>query len=756
MLKIIPSTKKNLYAISTLIILSLLPSITYLNTLNNYFVFDDLPLIQGNKTLPSLKSISNIISIITQKRGYRPIRALSYAIDYHFSVLNPLGYHLSNIAYHIINTILVYLITLFLLGERVTSLFAALLFAVHPVHTDSVTYIAGRRDILFTLFYLIGLYTFLKYRKTHRSTFMLLSMAAYLLSIGSKEMGVTLPVIFLIYDLINNLPQDTKELRSNSATQIVNPVREVGRDFKSLTNFLLFSPLFKCWGFLSNVVKALKKIWIQHKYFYSTFFIGALTFTYYKAFINSPSHQKAYYGDSLLVTFFTTVNIIIHYIKLLLFPVNLVADYSYDAFPLASSSFEWSALSSIILLLLILLVLLRVFTKKRWIAFGGIWFFITLLPVCHIIPHHELLAEHYLYLPSYGFCLIAALFFTTLLEDKRHSPLIFFTSIVIILLFSLRIIDRNRDWKDGTALWSKTVRSVPRCARAQNNLGAEYLKDEKYKEAIAHLKAALDIKSGYVEAYNNLGLAYKEQGWYDHALRSFTSAMKFKKRYFEALNNMALTYERKGEYDIAIKFYNHVLKKKPRYVQAHNNLGIVYQQKGQLELAKEHFSKALQLDPHYLEAHNNLGIWYKNKGLYDKAVEEFKQVLILKPDYAEVHCNLGAVYNSKGWYNYAISEFKEALRLKPLFVDAMNNLGNAYRGRGWYDKAIEAFKKTLEINPHLAIPHFNLATVYLFQKNDNKKALYHFERALEIEPHFPHAEAIRKKIEELKKEVPLA
>ncbi|MCK5514015.1 MAG: tetratricopeptide repeat protein, partial [Deltaproteobacteria bacterium] len=505
-----------------------------------------------------------------------------------------------------------------------------------------------------------------------------------------------------------------------------------------------------------NVTKALKKIWVQSKYFYSIFFMGALAFIYYKVFINSPSQQKEYYGDSVLVTLLTVGKIIVHYIKLLLFPVNLIADYSYDAFPLSSSFFEWSTLFSFILLFLILLIILKMFSNNRWIAFGGIWFFITLLPVCHIIPHHELLAEHYLYLPSYGFCLIAALLFTSSLENNRHSALIYFSLFCIIVLFSLRIIDRNRDWKDGMTLWSKTVKSVPRCARAQNNLGAEYIKygHEHHKEAMPHLKAALQIKPEYAEAYNNLGLVYKGQGSYDQATKLFAKAIKSKKRYFEAINNIATMYERKGDYDTAIKIFKNLLKRKPDYAEAHSNLGIVYQKRGQLEQAKEHFRKALQIEPHHVEAHNNLGVWYKNKGLYDEAIEEFKQVLILKPDFAEVHCNLGAVYNNKGWYDRAIDELKEALRLKPHTAEAMNNMGNAYKGKGWYDKAIEAYKETLSINPHMAIPHLNLAFTYLYQKKDNKKALYHFERALEINPHFPQANSIIKEIEKLKREEP--
>ena len=714
--RIIKTPKKTFHVILPFLILSILPWITYFNTLNNEFVFDDLILIQSNETLPSLKNIYNIITVTTQEHSYRPVRALSYAIDYHFSGFNPFSYHISNIVYHIINCFMVYLITLSLLSNRATAFFAAILFAVHPVHTDSVTYIAGRRDILFTLFYLIGFYTFIKYRKTQRHYFFLFSITAYLLSMGSKEMGVTLPAIFLIYDLINNLPHDTKKLRSQ------------------------------------DITKVLKKIWMQSKYFYSIFFMGALAFIYYKIFINSPSQQKEYYGDSVLVTFLTVGKIIVHYIKLLLFPVNLIADYSYDAFPLASSFFEWSTLFSFILLFLILCIILKMLSKNRWIAFGGIWFFITLLPVCHIIPHHELLAEHYLYLPSYGFCLIAALLFTSQLENNRHSAFIYFSLFCIIVLFSLRIIDRNRDWKDGMTLWNKTVKSVPRCARAQNNLGAEHIKsgDGDYKEAMPHLEAALQIKPDYAEAYNNLGLVYKGQGSYDQATKSFSEAIKYKKRYFEAINNIATMYERKGNYDTAIKIFKNVLKRKPDYAEAHSNLGIVYQKRGQLEQAKEHFRKALQIEPHHVEAHNNLGVWYKNKGLYDEAIEEFKQVLVLKPGFAEVHCNLGAVYNNKGWYDLALEELKEALRLKPHIAEAMNNMGNAYKGKGWYDKAIEAYKETLDINPHMAIPHLNLAFTYLNQKKDNKKALYHFERALEINPNFPQAKSIRKEIEELK------
>ena len=711
--------KKTFSLVLPFVTVALLPWIIYYNTLGNNFVFDDLPLIRGNKTISSLNGFGDIIEVFTKKSGYRPIRTLSYALDYRFSGSSPLSYHISNIAYHTITALLVYLVTLALLSDRTTALFAALIFAVHPVHTDSVTYLAGRRDILCVLFYLTGFYLFLSCRKTGRVLLAPLSLVAYLLSIGSKEMGITLPLVFLAYDMVNNLPPEGKR-----------------------SGFTL----------LKDGAGALKRIVRQYKYFYSFCAAGMLTFACYKVFLSSPSHQKGYYGDSLAITFLTVAKIIVHYMKLLIFPVKLVADYSYDAFPLASSLLERSVLFSLILLAVTFFVIVKLLIRNRWLAFGGIWFFATLLPVCHIIPHHELLAEHYLYLPSYGFCLIVAPAFTALLNNKRYYFLFLSSFLIILLLFSLRTIDRNRDWKDGMTLWSKTVQTVPRCARAQNNLGVEYLQNNKYQEALDHLVAASRIKPDYAEAYNNMGLAHKGLGSYDRAISLFARAIYLKKGYFDAHYNLANTLESKGDYDRPIWLYKQLLKKRPRSAQIHNNLGIVYQKQSRFELAEEHFSKALHVDPANREARNNLGVCYNSNGRYEEAIAAFKKILSTDPDNAEVQSNLGIALSNRGMHDEAVEAFKKALRIKPNFLEAMNNLGKAYNLLGEYDLAIEAFTKTLEMNPRLAIPHFNLALVYLYKKKDTKKALHHFEKGLEIEPHFPQAESIKKTIEELKQE----
>jgi len=709
--------RKKLYTAVVLFLLLLLPGSIYWNTLHNDFVFDDMPLIWGSKTLPKLDSVYEIANLFIQKHGYRPIRTLSYAIDYRFSGTGPVSYHVSNIIYHALTALLAYLVTLALIPQKTTALVAAFIFAVHPVHTDSVSYLSGRRDILFTLFYLAGFLCFIKYRKQNRLIYLLPALFFYLLSIGSKEMGVTLPIVFLMYDVFNQLPQT-----GTSSTGLC--MKQAGTALK-------------------NTVR-------RHKYFYGIFFLCALCFSVYKIFIYPSSHQEGYYGGSMAVTFLTVGRILVQYIKLLFLPVRLVADYSYDAFPLSFSFFEWRTFSSFAALLIVFLLLVKKLPRNRWITFGGAWFFVTLLPVCHIIPHHELLAEHYLYLPSYGFCLIAALLLTPLLTDKRYAAVTFACLVLVISFFSLRTIDRNRDWKDGMTLWGATVKTVPRCARAQNNLGFYYLNRKQYPEAMTHLTAATGIKPGYAEPYNNLGLVFSALGDQSRAIASFIKAFKLNHQYYDPLYNLANALERQGSYNSAIWFYELVIRKKPRSPEIHNNLGVVLQKQGKLEPAREQFGKALRIDPDNVEARNNLGVWYQSQGRYTEAIAEFSQALRVQPDSAEVRCNLGTVYNSTKQFNSAIDQFRKALQIKPDSAEALNNLGKAYKDKGEYDNAIAAFSKTIELHPNLAIPHLNIAIIYLYQKQDRQKALYHFERALELEPNFPQAASVRKKIEEIK------
>ena len=201
-------------------------------------------------------------------------------------------------------------------------------------------------------------------------------------------MGVTLPALFLCYDAVAHFPAP----ETGSA------------------------------GYGRRLLHSLKQSVRQSASLYVPLFCGALAFSYYKIAIASPSYQKSYYGDSAFLTFLTAAKILIRYIQLLFYPVNLIADYSFNAFPLAASVFEPSTLLSLLLLAGIFCALGRLLSAgHKQLAFGGIWFFLTLLPVLHVFPHHELLAEHYLYLPSVGFCLLAAALCDGFMREGKYQ-----------------------------------------------------------------------------------------------------------------------------------------------------------------------------------------------------------------------------------------------------------------------------------------------------------------------------------------------
>ena len=608
------------------------------------------------------------------------MRSITYAVDYQFSGLNPFGYHISNIILHILTSLLIYLTISALSGNSRIAFFAALLFAVHPVHTDSVAYISGRRDILSTLFYILGFYLFLESRKKKKSKFLILSLAAYLLAIASKEMAVTLPAIFFAYDFISSLP-----------------------DEGSLANRL------------SN---ALKKIISSYKIFYLTFLVPAILFTCYKVLLKSPSNKEGFYGGDLYIQFLTVSKILFYYIKLLFFPINLIADYSFNSFPLSQSLLEPETIFSLMALCAIALLTLRLLFKNKLMAFSLIWFFVTLLPVCHIFPHHELLAEHYLYLPSFGFVLLIALSLELLLTSARWRYYIYISFTLAIILFSTRTFYRNYDWKNSYTIWKKTVKTVPNCVRAVNNLGVEYFKRKDLKQAKNLHQKALKIQPAYEKAYYNLGNVYRTEQNFNRAIEMYKKAAQLNPKNFRAYNNLGNAYAMQKRYDEAKKEYKSVLKLKPRYAEAHNNLGNVYRSLGKTDLAIAHYRGAIKIKARYFDAYFNLSNVYAERKQYEKSIETLKQ----------------------------------ALGKNPFFPSTYNHLGKIYIKTEQYGKAIEMYEYAIKLKPNDPEPYLNLGNLYLKKLNDKQNALLYFKKWLEKAPRHPASDKVRQIIHKLEKE----
>lgn len=702
----------------TFILLAVIALLIYANSIENEFVFDDIPLIAKNQQIKKIENIPRLLGLTGQRPYYRPLRMVSYVLDYHFFKLTPAGYHLSNIFLHVLTGWLVFLLALHLSRNYGTALTVSLLFIVHPIHTENVAYISGRRDILATLFYLLGFYLFLKYRKTENRFLLPCIIFSYLLAVLSKEMAVTLPAVLLAYDLIEHFP---------------------GRDNRNILPALYHK-------FLISIKNVLQK----YTFFYLSFFVVAALFVYYKVVIAPPTHGYEYYGGHLWTNFFTVARILVYYLKLLFFPIVLNADYSFNAFSVTDSFKDISAWASICLLCLILWAGISAFGRNRMLTFSILWFFITLLPVCHIIPHHELLAEHYLYLPSFGICFIAGTFIHNFLKNKSSLGYYTFLGIVLVLL-SLRTIDRNSDWKNAMTLWKKTVTTAPACARAWNNLGVEYYQAREIENAEKAYLKALKIKPAYPDPYHNLGNIMAKRNFFDEARNYYLKAHRYSrgKAKKKILNSWGILYKKTGNPKSAKLLFARALSFDPFFQEALNNLAAVLHDQGRYLKAWGILTKALQIDPNSPEVHNNLGNVYKKTEHMSKAIEEFRKAVLLKPDFMEAHNNLGNALKAEGRYDEAIEEFNICIGLKPDSAPVYTNLGNAFRKAGQNEKAVIAFNKALELNPRLALPYLNLAIIYLSQDRDIDKALFYLKKTVELDPSIPQAEAIKKKIASL-------
>jgi protein O-mannosyl-transferase len=579
-------------------------SLLYINSIHNDFVFDDISLIVKNKSIRSVANIPDILGITSGRIHYRPLRVISYVVDYQLTGMRPEGYHLFNILYHVLASCMVFLIAQALTKNRTVAWAAALLFIAHPIQTESVTYIAGRRDILSGLFFFVGFYFFLKQRTSPSKKYLILIVLSYLLSLLSKEMGVTLPALMFVYDILMD-PEDSQGSRNWPG------------------------------AWISKVKGVLKKHWA----FYLTFLLMVAFFTVYHVFLRKASRQQEFYGGTMASNFSTVLNIWIFYIKMLFLPVSLNASHT---FTLSRSFFEWRTISSIFLLLALFSLLIGLTIKRREIwAFGGFWFFITLLPVSHIFPHHELAAEHYLYIPSFGFALVLALCFAALLRNSRWKPLVVSCFAAVLVFYGYQTVRRNLDWKDELTLWSDSVRKSPDSYRATLSLGVSFMARRDYDKAIEQFKNSIRIRNNNPLAYNNLGVISLERNDPAQAAVEFNRAIVCNPRYPEAYNNLAKALAALGRTNEAIGQVRTAVSLSPRTAAYHFNLARLYDMEQRFQEAVPEYREAVRLEPELFEAHYYLGMAYTRLQNPEEAVRAFEHAARLEPGSGQIYFMLG-------------------------------------------------------------------------------------------------------------------
>lgn len=790
----IQNKKKTCVAVLLIVIIGI---VAYSNSFDCSFHFDDNQTIVENTGIRDLQA-----SLRKAFSGTRGFADLTFALNYHFGKLNVWGYHFVNIIIHIINALLVYFILILtfktpaLKDKPITeyrafvAAFAAIIFVVHPIQTQAVTYIVQRYASLAALFYLAAIFLYIKARllinggadKQEDKRFSLPHIAFYAGALVSafcamhvKEITITLPAVILLYEFFFFRPS----------------FMTIKRRFFYLLPFLL-------------------TVFIIPMTLYS----GGVSFDDVGNFIERSTAETHLISRADYL--FTQFNVIVTYIRLLLLPVNQTPAYSYS---ISSSLFDGHTFFSFLFLAALFSFGMWLFKRSRLASFGIFWFFVTLSVESSIIPIKDVIFEHRVYLPSVGFIIM---FFALLVEiagrfKVRKVMLLAFVLLLVMAGTGLTI-HRNSIWKNDYTLWKDAVAKSPYSARAHNALGDAYFRRGQYKLALKEIEMAITLEQNFAPAYYNLGPVLEKLGDIEYAIKAYTSALKFDINKDKAYYNLGRLYYSQKAYGLSLEAYNNLIHIRPDLDDSSvfNSIGNVYKETGDYKKAEENYKKAVTIDPAYSDARYNLADLYHMSGEHDLAIKEFKKVIKIDPDHTVTYLNLGWEYALKGELDHAIECYKSVTVLEPdhkkahhllgklyyqkkeygLAVQelrkALNGnsnfeihvlLGQAYREMKAYDLAVEAFKKALEIKPEFAAGHYllaktyhklkkydlaiseyeeavklkpdnadacrNLGVIYLYIFKDEPAALFYLKKSLAANPEQPQANEIKRVVRQL-------
>ncbi|HVO83821.1 MAG TPA: tetratricopeptide repeat protein [Syntrophobacteria bacterium] len=588
----------------------------------------------------------------TEEANWHPLTWLSHMADCQLFGLRPRGHHLTSLFLHLANVLLLFVVLNRLTGALWRSAFVSALFALHPLHVESVAWVAERKDVLSTLFWLLTMLAYARYVEKPTRARYALTLVAFALGLMAKPMLVTLPFVLLLLDY---WPLD----RVAAGRRSDEPSKRRRKKIRPSEQRLP----------LSRLVRE------KTPFFVLVAISSVVTFSFQQragAVVDTEIFPLSSRMANALVSY-------LRYIGKMIWPSGLAVLYPH---PGTSLPLWWGAGAGLALLGLSILVVL-VLRRRPYLAVGWLWYVGTLVPVIGLIQVGvQAYADRYTYVPLIGLFIMIAWGVPELLGGWAHARTVLAVSAATALaaLTACTWIQLGY-WKDSLSLFSHTLQVTTKNYVAHNNLGNALADRGKVEEAISHYAEALRIKPDHAEAYNNWGTVLEEQGRFEEAVDRFRMALKVKPDYAAAHSNLGLALERQGRHEEAIAQYLEALRLDPTYAQAHNNLALALAARGQQDEAMAHYAEALRLRPDYAEAHNNLGHLLVGLGRLDEAAIHFAEAVRYNPDYAKARNNLGIVLVRLGRLDEAAAQFREALRIKPDYGEARNNLAVVLRGK---------------------------------------------------------------------------
>lgn len=539
----------------------------------DFVTIDDDFYVTNNSNVQSGITPESIHWAFTNHGLLYPLVWISFMADYELYGFHAGGYHVTNIFLHLMSTLL-----LFWLLNRMThsvwrSAFVAGLFALHPLHVESVAWIAERKDVLSGFFWMLTLCCYVYYTEKPVIKRYLLVLFSFILALLSKSMVITLPIVMLLLDYwpLGRLQSDKHQLSRTKIAGII-PLWQV----KEKIPFIILSA-----------------------------FIAILTFSMFKY---SPPYLERFSIWSRLanapLSFVT-------YIRKTFWPYDLSILYPFpEQLPV------WQVLGAVLAIFVISVAVVVAVKRSQYFLVGWLWYAVTILPVIGIIQvGNEAMADRYSYLPSIGIYIMLAWGIPVLFpREEVRTKILFPAGIAFLFIMAVLAWNQCGYWKNSITLFNHTLQVTKDNSVAHRNLGNAFLAEEKNREAISHYNEAIRLNPKFADNYLVRGMAYDKMGQPLLAIIDFSEAIRHDNHYAGAYHVRGTGYNKSGQYQLAIDDFDKAIGLKQNYFEAYNSRGITYYKLGQYHLAIDDFNKAISLKPGTAEVLNNRSFAYFKQG----------------------------------------------------------------------------------------------------------------------------------------------
>jgi tetratricopeptide (TPR) repeat protein len=614
----------------------LLTFLAYIPVFSADFVnWDDQDYVTSNQMIRSFSDFGKFFTTTVQG-NYHPLTMISLAINFAISGEHAFSYHLINLILHLINVYLVYQFILKLVpGNVFIGFTVAILFGVHPMHVESVAWVAERKDVLYSCFFLLGLISYMNYLDQHSKKQLIFTLIWFILSLASKPAAIIFPVVLFALDFYR---------RRNLSMQLI---------IEKLPFFLLSAIL----------------VYLTLKYQEA---VGATPLT------------KMYNFDRRF--FFPFYGYMMYIIKLF-WPVNLCTFYPFPPINEATSK---SYLLSPIFFIASAYLCMKTWKTNRVYTFGFGFYFLNLVLVLQFFMFGSaIIADRYTYIPYIGLFFILAWFIDQEIKMKTSNAYLMICTISV--LFSFMSFRQAGVWKNTGTLWDSAISNYP-SAKAYANRAYLYQQEGVFDKAIEYYNKAAKLNVSEKAVFFNLGVIYFHQNKDSLSLANYNMALDLKPDYVDALNGRGSLYARMGKNDLALADFNKIKAINPGFDVAIKNKAAAYFAEKKFDQAIESYKEYLITQKSDADAYAYLGAAYLNKGANQDAIQAFEQAIKIDPKYLGAYTNLGAAYMNLNQYSKALDYLNVAFKLDSTSEDNLKFLSKTYLSMGDTTKALSFYE----------------------------------------------------------------